>query len=186
MEPEKKEAPLLGDSLIKHSKSVMESLVSYHIPIRKVSFSFHKSQSGTNLEETKQTQQPKETKLQTLKSKSDTTFQQIDPFDHNILQYLSSFVEYIILIRQKEEEIKARISERAIVVPSVSEKRIIIFDLDDTLVYNFDTEENCISSFMVRPHCKSVLAELSKCYDVWIWTAGSEEHCNRIRELIDP
>ena len=41
-------------------------------------------------------------------------------------------------------------------------------------------------SFTVRPGCSEFLTNMSKIYEVMIFTAGTQEYANRVINLLDP
>lgn len=84
-------------------------------------------------------------------------------------------------------------------------RRTLVLDLDETLVHcraegesdcqsvpDFKLQlenQNCgqtdIQGFF-RPYCKEFISELSKLYEIVIFTAASEEYANKVIDYIDP
>jgi CTD small phosphatase-like protein 2 len=89
-----------------------------------------------------------------------------------------------------------------------SKNKTIIFDLDETLIINYSrlsggeagcvvppglcsggngsTEQNTQSLIGIRPYAVDVVRELSKIYEVWIFTASCKEYADPIINLLDP
>lgn len=59
--------------------------------------------------------------------------------------------------------------------PSGSEYCLVL-DLDETLIHY--VENGLDSYFLVRPYCKEFLAEMSKYYEIVIFTAGVQEYAD--------
>lgn len=60
----------------------------------------------------------------------------------------------------------------------------LVLDLDETLIHYVDSGID--SYFLVRPFCKEFLAEMSKYYELVIFTAGVQEYADWVIDQIDP
>lgn len=60
----------------------------------------------------------------------------------------------------------------------------LVLDLDETLVHFSYSPSG--GSFLVRPGCFEFLNNISKYYEVIIFTAATQEYANRVVNLIDP
>jgi TFIIF-interacting CTD phosphatase-like protein len=60
----------------------------------------------------------------------------------------------------------------------------LVLDLDETLIHYVENGED--SYFLVRPYCKEFLHELSKYYELVIFTAGVKEYADWVIDQIDP
>ena len=183
--PSSVELPLLKSLTLKTSESVENILSYHHVPIRKVSFSFHKSISHEYFHTNKEDQIKFE---EDKKSQSDKIFfNSVNPFDPAIIEYLSSFKDYLMAIKNKKSEIAEMACTKKVVVPYVKDDRkVLIFDIDDTLLFNLPSDDG-EPEVILRPHCHEVLATLSEFYDIWLWTAAIKEHAEIIiKKYIDP
>ena len=63
-------------------------------------------------------------------------------------------------------------------------KYCLVLDLDETLIHYVDNGPD--SYFLVRPYCKEFLNELSKLYEIVIFTAGVLEYADWVLDQIDP
>ena len=93
------------------------------------------------------------------------------------------------LVHPKEEDI----TSRQVFLGEKTKKYTLFFDLDETLVcargnLNEDkTEESADFLVKVRPMASELIANLSKKYEIAIFTAGSEEYAQKIVSgYIDP
>ena len=59
----------------------------------------------------------------------------------------------------------------------------LVLDLDETLVHYSDFGEK--SGFLVRPHARQFLSNLSKFFEIGIFTASSKEYADWILDRID-
>lgn len=59
----------------------------------------------------------------------------------------------------------------------------LVLDLDETLIHYVDSGPE--SYFLVRPFCKEFLDELSKCFEIVIFTAGMQEYADWVIDQID-
>lgn len=97
------------------------------------------------------------------------------------------------------EEVK----KRAVVLPERAKKHMktIIFDLDETLIHcidsrkvegevnlsiEFPTGEKIIAAINVRPYAKYALEELSKYFQIVIFTASHGCYANKVIDYLDP
>ena len=60
----------------------------------------------------------------------------------------------------------------------------LILDLDETLVHFFYTPSG--GSFLIRPYCIQFLEEMSKFYEIIIFTAALKDYADSIIDLLDP
>ena len=60
----------------------------------------------------------------------------------------------------------------------------LVLDLDETLIHYVDAGED--SYFLVRPFCKEFLAEMSKYYEIVVFTAGVKDYADWVIDQIDP
>lgn len=60
----------------------------------------------------------------------------------------------------------------------------LVLDLDETLVHFAYSPSG--GSFVVRPYCFEFLKNISKYYELMIFTAATQEYANRVVNLIDP
>ena len=65
-----------------------------------------------------------------------------------------------------------------------SKQLTLVLDLDETLVHFAYSPSG--GSFLVRPGCFEFLKNISKYYEVMIFTAATQEYANRVVNLIDP
>lgn len=69
--------------------------------------------------------------------------------------------------------------------PKLQSKQLtLVLDLDETLVHFAYSPSG--GSFLVRPGCFEFLKNISKYYEVMIFTAATQEYANRVVNLIDP
>lgn len=57
--------------------------------------------------------------------------------------------------------------------------------MDETLIHTFSVIGNKIE-YSERPYCREFLAEMSKYYEIVIFTAGLAEYADEILDMIDP
>ena len=60
----------------------------------------------------------------------------------------------------------------------------LILDLDETLVHFFYTPSG--GAFLIRPYCFQFLEEMSKFYEIIIFTAALKDYADSILDLLDP
>jgi len=105
-----------------------------------------------------------------------------------------------------EKELKAALSLRETCVDDISAKKVhlgpktkkhtLVLDIDNTLViaklvekdYGTDGNVNRKQSLEIklRPYVHHLLREMSKLYEIVLFTAGSEEYASQIRRSLDP
>lgn len=66
----------------------------------------------------------------------------------------------------------------------INKNLTLVLDLDETLVHFAYSPSG--GSFIVRPGCFEFLRSVSKCYEVMIFTAATQEYANRVINLVDP
>ena len=59
-----------------------------------------------------------------------------------------------------------------------------MLDLDETLIHYVDNGPD--SYFLVRPYCMEFLEQLSKYYEIVVFTAGVQEYADWVIDQIDP
>jgi CTD small phosphatase-like protein 2 len=102
-------------------------------------------------------------------------------FDQDLIDYYKQFIDILILIKQSQIFIEEQIKFKKITAKETS-KNTLIFDLDETLVY-----ASSDGSIIKRPFLSECIDELSKHYNIWIWTAASASHADPIiNEHVDP
>ena len=62
-------------------------------------------------------------------------------------------------------------------------KYTLVLDLDETLIHYVANQND--SYFLVRPYCMEFLAELSKYYEIVVFTAGVQEYADWVIDQID-
>lgn len=60
----------------------------------------------------------------------------------------------------------------------------LVLDLDETLVHFFYTPSG--GAFLIRPGCFDFLREISKIYDIAIFTAAMKDYADNILDILDP
>ena len=60
----------------------------------------------------------------------------------------------------------------------------LVLDLDETLVHFFFTPSG--GSFLIRPYCFKFLEDMSKIFEVAIFTAATKDYADSILDVIDP
>ena len=60
----------------------------------------------------------------------------------------------------------------------------LVLDLDETLVHFFYTPSG--GTFLIRPYCLEFLEEMSKIFEIIIFTAALKEYADSILDLLDP
>ena len=60
----------------------------------------------------------------------------------------------------------------------------LVLDLDETLVHFFFTPSG--GSFLIRPYCFKFLEDMSKIFEVAIFTAATKDYADSILDIIDP
>ncbi|CAK75468.1 unnamed protein product (macronuclear) [Paramecium tetraurelia] len=75
--------------------------------------------------------------------------------------------------------------------PNQKKSKLLILDLDETLIHititlQDDDEERFDLCFNVRPFCNEFLKEMSKYYNIHLFTASSELYANAIVNHLDP
>ena len=68
--------------------------------------------------------------------------------------------------------------------PEDPNKYTLILDLDETLIHFFFTPSG--GAFLIRPHCFEFLEEMSKIFDIAIFTAGMKDYADSILDVLDP
>jgi NLI interacting factor-like phosphatase len=174
--------------LIKTSVSELSLLSFTSTPVRKNSFSFHKSQSIQYIKEETNQSLSKLVEQNKIGNSTSACFTPINPSDSAIISYLSSFKEYLIAINEKKDVINLVMESKRFVVPNVDpERKIIIFDIDDTLLCTIGQVDGKEPIVVMRPHYHDVLQKLSVYYDIWVWTAAVKEYGEYvINKYIDP
>ena len=77
-----------------------------------------------------------------------------------------------------------------------SHRYTLVLDLDETLIHYVDMSHTLSSVndevngddsfFLIRPFCHRFLAELSKLYEIVIFTAGVQEYADWVIDQLDP
>ena len=75
-------------------------------------------------------------------------------------------------------------------LPKVSPDKVkhytLVLDLDETLIHFVDLQAQGQESFFrIRPYCMEFLQELSKLYEIVIFTAGMEEYADWVLNQLD-
>jgi len=60
----------------------------------------------------------------------------------------------------------------------------LVLDLDETLVHFFYTPSG--GTFLIRPYCIQFLEEMSKFYEIVIFTAALKDYADSILDILDP
>lgn len=68
--------------------------------------------------------------------------------------------------------------------PCTDDVYTLVLDLDETLVHFFYTPSG--GTFLIRPGCFEFLKEMSKIYDIAIFTAAMKDYADNILDIIDP
>lgn len=69
-------------------------------------------------------------------------------------------------------------------INSQNYKFTLVLDLDETLVHYFQTEDD--GKCLLRPHVESFLEEMSKYYELVIFTAAMKDYADWVIDQIDP
>lgn len=76
-------------------------------------------------------------------------------------------------------------SPRALLPPNTSEKEYtLVLDLDETLVH-FQEQENGKNQFLIRPYAQYFLKQMSKWYEIVIFTAALKDYADFILDRLD-
>ena len=58
----------------------------------------------------------------------------------------------------------------------------VVLDIDETLIH-FDAKNG---NYLVRPFCVDFLAEVTKLYEIVIFTAASKDYADTVLDALDP
>lgn len=75
-------------------------------------------------------------------------------------------------------------AQRALLPPIHGRDYTLVLDLDETLVH-FQEKENGKSQFLIRPYAQFFLKEMSKYYELVIFTAGLQDYADFILDKLD-
>jgi len=102
-------------------------------------------------------------------------------------------LKYAFTLRQPlENSLK---SHQVILQPESQFSKTLLLDLDETLIYRCDLDElpdhivNVGSSkigFQIRPYLKEFLSNMSKYFEIVLFTASTEDYARAIMDEIDP
>jgi CTD small phosphatase-like protein 2 len=69
-------------------------------------------------------------------------------------------------------------------INSKTNKYTLVLDLDETLVHYFQTEDE--GKCLIRPHAEQFLKEMSKFYEIVIFTAAMQDYADWVIDQLDP
>ena len=135
---------------------------------------------------------------------------------HGVAKSLRNFIEFdydTIFSKENYDKIKYYYYTSPMIIEDAPKKKLLLIDLDETLIHSefrnkenykeLDTfvkaskcnvktfsfsDENCVYFMDVffRPHLKSFLQEISKYFDLAIFTAAMKNYADTIIDFIDP
>ena len=79
-----------------------------------------------------------------------------------------------------------KVKQKKPLIPAIRSDReyTLVLDLDETLIH-FDENPDGTSQFLIRPYAQSFLKEVSKCYELIIFTAALKDYADFILDRLD-
>lgn len=79
-----------------------------------------------------------------------------------------------------------KVKQKKALIPPIRSDReyTLVLDLDETLIH-FDENPDGTSQFLIRPYAQSFLKEVSKCYELIIFTAALKDYADFILDRLD-
>lgn len=114
--------------------------------------------------------------------------------------FFQSYQAYLIFKSATQPPIE-EVKKRNVILPDPKGKKTLIFDLDETLIHCTDAQktkgevslqivfpngESIIAGINIRPFAKYALEELSKYYQIVIFTASHSCYANKVIDHLDP
>ena len=125
-----------------------------------------------------------------------------DHYSSAFRQHFKQTLQTIAILSKFGQPSEEAIAEKMIVLPEMETfKKTIILDLDETLIHcnenqnddydvkvpvNFPTGEFIEAGINIRPYAKELLLELSKEFEVIVFTASHSCYANPVIDFLDP